>query len=257
MEQAIKSVVNGELSILGASELFNVPFTSLYRRVKYQERILVGVPAVGNTPKNSFGDIGRPSLFTSDQEKKLADRVKYLESRGFGVTQKEVRVAAYLYASKCELDIPKSWTDNKVAGKEWCQTFCKRNNLSLRKPEGLSKARASGVNKESMGKLMNEYDLHNNPSHIYNMDETGLPLNNRPSRILAERGKKEVISLTSVERGENVTVIVCCNAIGSFIPPIIIFKGARLNPDLKTHLPHGSLVCMSGSSVLVHYSTAI
>ena len=77
------------------------------------------------------------------------------------------------------------------------------------------------------------------------MDENGLPLNNRPPKILAEKGKKQVLSLSSVERGENVTVVACCNASGSYIPPLIIFKGKRQKPEMQTNLPNGSLVCMS------------
>lgn len=34
---------------------------------------------------------------------------------------------------------------------------------------------------------------------------------------------KDVDILTSTERGENVTVIACCNADGQFIPPVVIF----------------------------------
>jgi len=37
-----------------------------------------------------------------------------------------------------------------------------------------------------------------------------------------------MVALTSVERGENVIVIVSCNAVGQYIPPFVIFKGQRM-----------------------------
>ncbi|CAG5051514.1 unnamed protein product [Parnassius apollo] len=50
------------------------------------------------------------------------------------------------------------------------------------------------------------------PSCIFNMDETGLQLNNRPGHVLAEKGTKAVSTVTSTEKGETITVIACCNA---------------------------------------------
>lgn len=55
--------------------------------------------------------------------------------------------------------------------------------------------------------------------------------NNRPPHIIAQKGSKDVISMTSVERGENVTVIACMNAAGHFIPPFVIFKRVRKRDD--------------------------
>ncbi|CAG4982320.1 unnamed protein product [Parnassius apollo] len=55
------------------------------------------------------------------------------------------------------------------------------------------------------------------PSCIFNMDETGLQLNNRPGHVLAEKGIKAVSTVTSTEKGETITVIVCCNAEDLFI----------------------------------------
>lgn len=79
------------------------------------------------------------------------------------------------------------------------------------------------------------------------MDESGFPLNNLPGRIVAEKGKREVVKLTNVERGENVTAVVCCNATGIFIPPCVIFKGTRYRQLYRENLPMGSAFEMSDS----------
>jgi hypothetical protein len=131
----------------------------------------------------------------------------------------------FQYAVENKLNHP--FSDNtKIAGKDWFTAFSKRNNLSLRRSEGLSRARAAGATKlvvqkfyDSLEELMDSLSLNDRPETIYNMDETGMPLNNRPPRVVAARGSREVNSLTSAERGENVTVVACCNATGAYIPP--------------------------------------
>jgi len=37
------------------------------------------------------------------------------------------------------------------------------------------------------------------------------------------RGKKEVVSLTSAERENLITVVTCMNATGTSVPPLIVF----------------------------------
>jgi hypothetical protein len=79
------------------------------------------------------------------------------------------------------------------------------------------------------------------------MDETGFPLNNIPPKIVATKGAREVVKFTNVERGENVTTVVCCSASGVFIPPFVIFKGVRFSDIYKQDLPAGSAVAMTDS----------
>jgi hypothetical protein len=79
------------------------------------------------------------------------------------------------------------------------------------------------------------------------MDESGFPLNNRPQKVVSAKGKREIISLTDVKRGENVTVVTCFNAAGTYVPPMIIFKGIRKKPQFQDGLPPGSVVGMSYS----------
>lgn len=49
--------------------------------------------------------------------------------------------------------------------------------------------------------------------------------------------------LQSSEHAESVTIAGCLNALGTAIPPVVIFnKGQRLKPELYEHLPPGSFV---------------
>jgi hypothetical protein len=95
----------------------------------------------------------------------------------------------------------------------------------LRKPEGLSKAKAQGMNKKAVEdyfvlyqNLCTELHIPEKPQLVFNMDETGFPLNNIPPKIVATKGAREVVKFRNVERGENVTAFACCSASGVFIP---------------------------------------
>ncbi|KAF2885588.1 hypothetical protein ILUMI_20572 [Ignelater luminosus] len=72
----------------------------------------------------------------------------------------------------------------------------KRNqHLSICKPESLSRARINGMEKETVAefyktleKVVEENDLRGKPECVYNVDETGMPLNNQPPNIIAKNG---------------------------------------------------------------------
>jgi hypothetical protein len=71
--------------------------------------------------------------------------------------------------------------------------------------------------------------LFDKPGNIFNVDETGLQLNNKPGQVIAAKGSKNVSSLTSSEKGETISVVACCNGEGSFLPPYCIFKRKYMN----------------------------
>lgn len=80
------------------------------------------------------------------------------------------------------------------------------------------------------------------------MDETGMPLNNRPSLVIGKKG--EATSITSKERGENVTVVAAMSAAGQFIPPFVIFKGKRNHAEWQDNMPPGTKVTMTESGYI-------
>lgn len=67
-----------------------------------------------------------------------------------------------------------------------------------------------------------------------------LTVPNKPSKVLSLRGKKQVGSLTSGERGVLVTVEACVSAAGNYLPPMFVFPRQRENPRLMDDTPPGS-----------------
>lgn len=182
-----------------------------------------------------------------------------MSAAGFAPDRRAVRKLAYQFAEK--LGIKHNFSKEKEeAGFAWLHSFLDRNpELSVRQAEGLSLSRARGMNRDDvrkffdlLEKVMTENDLLNKPSHIYNMDETGVQLINKPGKVITKKGAKDVHVLTSKERGENVTVIACCSADGKYIPPTLIFKGVNRKPEFSDGLPGGSKVYMNRKSSFIN-----
>jgi hypothetical protein len=60
-------------------------------------------------------------------------------------------------------------------------------------------------------------------TNAYNLDETGCTTVQVPPKVVAEKGSKQVRSVTSQERGALITVGYTVRADGYVVPPMLIF----------------------------------
>ena len=75
------------------------------------------------------------------------------------------------------------------------------------------------------------------PAQVYNMDETGMPLEHRAPNIIAKKGKKK-IRYRSTGNEAQITIVGCVNAVGNAIPPMIIYAAKTFNADwCKSDIP--------------------
>lgn len=144
-----------------------------------------------------------------------------------------------------------------------CEMFLKRkSDILLRKSEEVSYARRQGTKKaevnayfEMLQRILSENDLIVKLGHIYNIDKSGLQLNNRPGHVWAEESSKTVDMSTSTEKLGTISVIDCCNAKGKFMPALCITKGQKKNPEFEDGLSPSSVVCMSQKSAPITFDT--
>lgn len=239
MKAAIMAVRSGNIGYQAAADLHGVPLATLYRRVKSNK-----CPDMASKHK-----LGRfIPTFTVEQEKQLKDHILLMEKRLFGLTIKDFRSLAFQFAEMNS--IPNNFSkETRLAGRDWVSSFLKRNpEISLRQPENTSAARASAFNRNNvkeffklLGDLMDKF--HFPPSCIYNCDETGMTtVPNKPSKILSLKGKKQVGTLATSERGTLVTAEICFNATGHYVPPFLIFPRMRRNPIFEIGLPPESMI---------------
>lgn len=245
LTHAIRSVVEENSSVRQASIQYNVPRKTLERRIK-----------TGNSLK---GNMGPSSAFGSAHENRLSRHILTMQKRGFPLTRDDLRVIAYQFAEQLNLK-HRFNREKEKAGYDWLTLFMSRHpEISVRKSEGVSLARTNAMNRNEIDQYftlleatMEEHDLFEKPANIFNIDETGLQLNSRPGEVLAQKGSKAVSTLMSTERGETISLVACCNAEGSFLPPAVIMKGKNKKQEWEDALPPGSILFMSEKSAYIN-----
>ena len=169
-----------------------------------------------------------------------------MEISCYGLTIADLRRLVYEFCEKNKI-IHLFNKDNKMAGRDFVAGFLTRHsNVSLRKPEAISLNRVYGLNQvsvdkyfENLAKVLDTYNLE--PQQIFNLDESGLSCVHKPNKVLAQKGKRVVSSTTSGERGATTTIVACCNAVGNYVPPMMIFKRKNKKLSLIDYAPLGTL----------------
>lgn len=162
-------------------------------------------------------------IFTKEQEVMLADYFVEAVKHNYGHSPCMARRLAYEFAYANSITIPDSWWRDCAAGEEWLTGFMKRHEtISIRVPEATSLGRSTAFNKFNTNKFFDNLELVYGrhafgPESIYNCDETGVTTVQRPVKVLAGKGIKQVRSMTSQEKGQLVTVCCTTNAVGNTV----------------------------------------
>ena len=235
MKNAIEAVRMKKMGYLMASEKFNVPKSTLERRVKGGNKL-----AKENTKLLGVGSTVLPHHL----EESLKDHILAMEEALFGLTIDDVRRMAYELAEKNGL---KHHFKEGKAGYYWLYRFKRKfPELTIRKPESTSLARSRSFNRTNVEGFFDVYikvldKTAYSPHRIFNCDEKGVSnVPNAPPKIFGRTGKKQVGSMASAERGTNVTVLLCGNTVGEWVPPLFIFPRKKDNPDYLRGAPVGS-----------------
>ena len=117
-------------------------------------------------------------------------------------------------------------------------SLCSTNPLSYVRTTALSQEKLSAYF-DLLEKTLNEKGLLDKPNFIFNMDESGMPLDHKQLKRIATKGSKKVHGQASGNKSQ-VTIVACASAAGTVLPPMVIFKGERLNHKyIKGEVPGG------------------
>ena len=133
------------------------------------------------------------------------------------------------------------------SGDYWYAAFRRRNpSISERMSQTLGKQQADitiDVIEEWFGSLMlylstmeGAMDMVRDPRRSFNADESGFPLCPRTSKVLAPKGSKQVYHVGASGKTQ-ITVMAGFNAMGMYLPPLLVFPGKRLRNVNQEDLP--------------------
>ncbi|CAH2016177.1 unnamed protein product, partial [Acanthoscelides obtectus] len=208
-----------------AQEFYGVPISVICQRLSGKRR----------TPIDSVARGRKPALSAEVEntiEKCILARAQY----GYPCDKNELQDLVKTYVESKELQT--SFKNNRP-GDDWYYDFLKRHlALSVKKPELLQKLRKDARKPkvvynfyEILRQTLISKDLisPDKACFIYNADESVIPSD--PSRIRAIGQKGRPLCRVSGGSGrENTTVLACIGADGSVLPPLVVFKGAAVQP---------------------------
>jgi hypothetical protein len=113
-----------------------------------------------------------------------------------------------------------------------------KSTLSMRITENYSISRIRACNQnvfnyyfELLRQTLENKNIMNEPSNIWNSDESGYQCQSGSSKIVCKKSDKNIIKATNNGEKNFYTVMTCCNADGVYlhsIKPLILFEEAHL-----------------------------
>ena len=216
VERAVDLVRSKQMSLLGASKAFGIPYATLGDKVR------------GRRPMQAASK----TVLSKEEEKKLVEWLVEVSRRGFGLTKDDLKDMV-----KTILDdrgVKTIFKDNRP-GKDWMQAFFKRYpEIRERLGQPLGRERA-GVTKDALGEWFQQLKLYldavdptllTSPDRIFNADESGFNICPKTKKIISMTRVKHVYSVTSGTR-QQVTVLACSSAMGQYLPLLLIFPYTR------------------------------
>ncbi|CAH2000681.1 unnamed protein product [Acanthoscelides obtectus] len=175
LSDAVDAVKNGDMGINEAAKAFGIPKTTFKRRLK-----------ANNTDKNDR--LGPDCSLGSNAELKIVNHIKKLQKAGFSPTRTEVKIMAFNLAQR--MGIPNKFNQKEgKAGQKWLELFLKRRpEISIRKSENTSIARALGMSRETVAHTthylqpLNRACFKTLKSNFY--AECRFMVQNNPNRVL-------------------------------------------------------------------------
>ena len=171
------------------------------------------------------------TFLTSDEEEELVSFLCRTASIGHGRTRQEVIAIV-------ERVLSSRGVTKSVSSGWWAAFVGRHPELALRTPATLSLARASASDRyvidryfEELESAFEENGLVDKPCLIFNMDETGMPLDPKPLKIVTWKGHKNPSQVSSGLKSQ-VTVVGCVSAGGQCLPPMVIWDRKNLPPEL-------------------------
>ena len=219
MDLALREIADGKMTYRKASIAYGIPKSTLHDHVSGKVKAGAGV--------------GVPKYLTDEEEDEVVRWLEGCAIVGCAKSIREVRVVVGAIVAK------KLGVECTSVSHGWWDRFRQWHpHLTMRAGEALAYRRAVASSPETIKNYFDQLEeilvsnsLYNCPSRIYNIDESGFPLQHRPGKRIGVRGQKHVVVNTSGDKTQ-ITVLACVRADGCYMPPMVVFKRSDLKEDL-------------------------
>lgn len=244
LEKALNAILRGEISINKASKAYNIPKSTLHNKINNK------VPWQRKMGPNS--ELG------FEEERKLARWILNKAKVGFPMHPEEVYDTVKDFLDTNQRNT--KFTDNRP-GRKWLSLFLNRHqDVTKRNAELISKARAA-VTEESLRKWFleldkflaeeNLLDIKEDPSRIFNADETGIMTCPKTGLILGPKNYKNTYEIATSAEKESITVLCTFAANGTDVPPFVVYPYKRMPPAVVHNFPDSWHIGRSDSGWMV------
>lgn len=212
LENAIRAVRIGKMSIRKASEQYAIPYTTLNDKLK-------------NKYKHK---VGAPRALSEREEKQLSEGLMVCANWGFPLKRTDVLNVVQGYLNRAGR-VEKRFKNNRP-GIEWFHNFMDRNKiLSERMSENTKRVRAS-ITRKSLAEFYE--NLHESmsgipASNVINYDETNFCDDPGQSKVIVKRGVKHAMRILDTSK-TSISVMFAAAGNGTVLPPFTVYRSTHL-----------------------------
>lgn len=232
LNRACDAVIKESFSIRRAAEQYAIPRSTLHDRMS--GRVVHGSRS------------GPPTYLSCEEEEELCQFLRSCAEIGFPKTRLDVIRLVQQVVNRKGLNVKVSHG--------WWESFRRRNSeFCLRSAERVSHARMLATMPTILEKYFDLLEdtlvkngLLHKPCAIFNVDETGMPLDPPSLKIVTSRGVKHSQVVSSGDKSQ-ITVVGCCSAAGIAVPPMVIFDRKSLRAEYTEGEVPGTIYALSKS----------
>lgn len=228
MEEALAEVKAGK-PIKTTALKFNIPKTTLLYKSTGKLSPSIEKP-------------GPECILGEDNEKHLVDWILYMKNHGFPITKVQLLNSVRMLLNTMK---EKTIFPNNMPGRHWYNAFRQRHpEIRDRVAQNLTNSRAA-VSEEKIRAWFKEVQDHLEPLNLLNiddsrklnLDESAFKLNPKSNSVLAAKGDKVVYNIVGNDEKECLTTLICGNAAGQLLVPMIIFPYKRIPRNIVSSIP--------------------
>ena len=215
---ALQEIRNNNMSIRKAATKHGIPYRTLRHKFKGM-----------HTKK--FGGQGRLS---QECEQQLVASINTLTQWKVPLNGFDIRLLVKSYLDSRDADDARF--TNNMPGVDWLNGFAKRHDLTQRMATNVKASRA-----EISSEMISEYiDNLSEPSNLFNYDETNVTDDPGAKKVFVRRGLCRIEKKMEHSK-QTISIMFCGNAMGEFLPPLVVYRAKNLHSSCTENGPMGAL----------------